>query len=98
MEAELTVRHEETNGRGAFFVERDGRRIAEQVYRRLGERRIRIVHTEVDPSLRRQGIARRLLDALVAWSRASETRVEASCSYARQQFERDASIKDVYDA
>jgi predicted GNAT family acetyltransferase len=97
MASEAEIRHEEAEGRGAFFIEDDGRRIAEQAYRRLAERRVRIVHTEVDPSLRGHGVARRLLDTAVAWARSTGTRVEASCPYARAQFERDASIRDVYD-
>src|SRR3569833_530141 len=67
MEAELSIEHEESNGLGAFFIEREGKRIAEQAYRRLDEHRVVIVHTEVDASLRGQGVARSLLDTAVAW-------------------------------
>jgi predicted GNAT family acetyltransferase len=97
MATDLEIRHEEAHGGGAFFIERDGRRIAEQVYRRLDEHRVVIVHTEVDDSLRGQGIARRLLDTFVAWARETGTRVTATCSYAKAQFEKDRSIRDVYD-
>lgn len=98
MASELEIRHEEADGRGAFFIERDARRIAEQAYRRLGERLVVIVHTQVDESLRGQGIARRLLDTFVAWARSTGTRVRATCPYAKAQFEKDASIRDVYEA
>jgi predicted GNAT family acetyltransferase len=98
MASELEVRHEEADGRGAFFIEQGGRRIAEQAYRRLAERRVVIVHTEVDESLRGQGVARRLLDTAVAWARTTGTRVRATCPYAKAQFEKDASIRDVYEA
>lgn len=98
MQSEPEIRHEESNGRGAFFIERDGRRIAEQVYRRVDERRVVIVHTEVDPSLRGHGVARQLLDGVVAWARPTGTRVGATCPYAKAQFEKDTSIRDVYEA
>ena len=91
----MTVQHEEGSGRGRFFIERDGRRIAEQVYRRTDDHHIVIVHTEVDESLRGRGVARQLLDALVAWARATNTRGSATCSYARGQFERDPLLRDV---
>jgi predicted GNAT family acetyltransferase len=93
----LEVRHEETGGRGAFFVEREGQRLAEQTYSRVDEHRVIIDHTEVHPKLQGLGVARRLLDAAVAWARATGTRVIATCPYAKAQFEKDASIRDVFD-
>jgi predicted GNAT family acetyltransferase len=97
MQPELEVRHEETDGVGAFFIERDGKRIAEQAYVRIDEHRIMIAHTEVDGSLKGQGVGRRLLDNAVAWARNTGTRVRATCPYAKAQFEKDASIRDVYE-
>jgi len=97
MQSDLEVRREEENGVGAFLIEREGERIAEQAYGRLAEDRIVILHTEVDASLKGQGVGRRLLDAAVAWARETGTRVQAKCPYAKAQFEKDASIRDVYD-
>jgi hypothetical protein len=89
------ISHEEHGNRGIFFIESDGARIAELTYQKLGESRIVIDHTEVQVSLRGQGIARRLLDAAVAWARQTDTKVSATCSYAKDQFVRDPSIGDV---
>ena len=97
MGTDFAIRHEEAQGRGAFFIERDGKRIAEQTYKRLDEHRVVIVHTGVDDSLRGQGVARKLLDTFVGWARETGTRVAATCPYAKAQFEKDPSIRDVYD-
>lgn len=93
----LEIRHEDSAARGRFFIERDGHKIAEQAYRRTDDHHIVIVHTEVDDSLRGQGVARRLLDTLVAWARSTGTRVGATCTYAKGQFAKDPSLRDVYD-
>ena len=93
---DLEIRHDEHDGRGAFFIEKDGARLAEQVYRRTDERNVVIVHTEVNPQLQGRGVARRLLDATVAWARATGTRIAATCPYTKAQFEKDASIRDVH--
>lgn len=90
----MDIEHDEVS----FFVMRDGKRIAEMVYKRADASHVTVVHTETDPSLRGQGVARKLLDALVAWARTSNTRVAATCPYAKAQFEKDESIRDVYDA
>jgi predicted GNAT family acetyltransferase len=92
----LVVQHQQTDARGAFYVERDGVRLGELVYARSGEGTVNVEHTEVDAALRGQGVARQLLDALVGWARATGTRVQATCPYARAQFRKDASIRDVY--
>jgi predicted GNAT family acetyltransferase len=97
MSSELQIRHEEVGDRGAFIVERDGERLGEQTYQRLGEHRIVIDHTEVSPALQGQGVARRLLDTAVAWARSTGTRVEATCPYARAQFLKDPSIQDIFE-
>ena len=92
----IHIEHEESDGRGAFFVVNQGARLAEMTYTRADETLVIIDHTEVHQSLRHLGIARKLLDALVAWARQAGTRVMATCPYARAQFEKDPSIRDVY--
>lgn len=95
---DLEIRHEETDGRGAFFIDVNGQRVALQTYRRVDAQRVVINHTQVDDSLRGRGVARRLLDASVAWARQTGTRIAATCPYAKAQFEKDPSIRDVFDA
>ena len=90
-----SIQHEEDGGRGAFFIEIDGERVAEMAYRRANPTRITVIHTEVRESISGQGVARTLLDALVAWARATGTKVVATCPYVRAQFQRDQSIRDV---
>jgi len=89
--------HSEQAGRGVFALDRDGRRVAEMTYRRLGDSRVQVDHTHVDPSLRGHGVARQLLDAAVAWARQTNTKLSATCSYVVVQFARDATLRDVQD-
>ena len=94
----IEIQHQEDAGRGAFVVERDEIRLAEMTYARVTPQLVIIDHTLVDERLRGLGVARKLLDAAVAWARASGTKLAATCPYAKAQFEKDASIHDVYDA
>ncbi len=89
------ISHEEQGERGAFYLERNGVRIAEMTYQRNAAARVTIDHTEVDPSLRGQGIARRLLDAAVAWARQTGTKITPRCSYVVAEFARNKAIGDV---
>lgn len=93
--ADEGIGHEESGHRGAFFYTRDGKRLAGMTYSRASATLIIVDHTEVDDSLMGQGVARRLLDALVVWARETRTKVMATCPYAIAQFSKDASIRDV---
>ena len=92
---EHTIEHQEHGAKGAFYVEKDGRRLAEMSYSRTNAALVIVDHTEVDASLGGQGVGRKLLGALVQWARATGTKVVPLCSFAKAQFDRDASIRDV---
>jgi len=95
------IEHVETHGIGAFVIHKGTERIAEMLYRQVEDAEtptIVIEHTKVDESLRGQGIARALLDRVVAWARANSVRVRATCPYAKAQLDKDPSLHDVYDA
>jgi len=89
------IAHEEHPGAGVFHLTRDGVRVAEMTYRRTGAARVLIDHTFVDPSLRGAGVARKLLDAAVAWARQTGTKLDATCSYVVARFKQDVSLNDV---
>ena len=59
--SELPISHGEGKNKGSWYVERDGERIAEMTYSKAGETRIIIDHTEVDPSLKGQGVGKALV-------------------------------------
>lgn len=100
---DYTVKHEDRGARGAFFIEQEGRRVAVMTYvAQAGSddapppaKVVVVDHTRVDPSLGGQGVGRRLLDAFVAWARATGTKAVPECSYVKVQFDRDPSIRDV---
>jgi predicted GNAT family acetyltransferase len=93
----IEIGHEEDDGKGAFFFEQGGVRLGEMTYSRTGPALVIIDHTEVHEKLKGLGVGRRMLDTAVAWARKTGTRIAATCPYARAQFEKDASIQDVYE-
>lgn len=90
-----TIEHQEANSKGSFYVQQGNERIAEMTYSRTNATLIVVDHTEVDERLKGQGVGRQLLDALVAWARETHTRVIALCPFAKAQFDKDPSIRDV---
>ena len=58
----MDIRHEIAGHRGAFFIHRDGKRLAEMTFSAAGDTRIIIDHTDVSDELRGTGADARLLD------------------------------------
>jgi predicted GNAT family acetyltransferase len=90
-----TIQHQEHDAKGAFFLEKEGQRLAEISYSRTNATMVIVDHTEVDPSLSGQGVGRELLGALVQWARSTGTKVVPLCPFAKAQFGKDASLRDV---
>jgi predicted GNAT family acetyltransferase len=91
----IEIAHEEVDGRGAFFLDREGVRLAEMTYSRVSASHVIVDHTEVHEKLQGMGVARKLLDKLVGWARETGTKITATCPYAKAQFDKDPSIRDV---
>lgn len=94
---DLHIDHHEADKRGAFFISREGVRLAEMTYSRVSDTLVIIDHTGVEAALQGKGVARRLLDQAVSWARANGQKIAATCPYALSQFKKDPSIRDVYN-
>jgi predicted GNAT family acetyltransferase len=91
----LPIAHEETGHRGAFFLERDGKRLAEMTYTAAGATRIIIDHTDVSDELRGTGTGAKLVAAAVEWARAANKKIIPLCPFARSVFDKTPAYKDV---
>jgi predicted GNAT family acetyltransferase len=92
----VDIRHEEQGPRHAFFIEREGRRVAEQTLSAAPDGKLAIIdHTEVDDSLRGQGIARLLTVNTVEWARKTGVKLISVCPFAKAVFDKDPSLRDV---
>jgi len=91
----VEIEQAEDGDRGAFFVQRQGVRLAVMTYSRVDPKLVIIDHTEVNQALQGLGVARKLLDHAVNWARTTGTKIIATCPYAKAQFEKDPSIRDV---
>lgn len=89
------VEHRETGARGEFFIERDGKRVAELTYSIAG-RDVVAGHTWVDPKHRGGTLAPTLLRALVDWARREDRKIVPVCSYVRSVFGKSTQYEDIW--
>lgn len=75
------------SGRGAFFIEKEGKRIAEMEIL-VKDSNLTVFHTEVDEVLKGKGIAATLLSTMAAYAREHKLKVIPLCPYVLAQFKR----------
>jgi len=89
------VLHDHGERNGVFFIEREGRRVAELTYRMMGDTAV-VDHTWVDPKLRGGALAPSLVQAVVDWARREKHVISPACSYVRIVMDRaPETYKDV---
>ena len=78
---------------GFVKYDENGRVIAEITYATTSNPNVVLAdHTFVDSSLRGQGVAGKLLDALVKDMADQNKKIKASCSYVVKKFQEDSSF------
>jgi len=90
----IPIRHERSGHKGAFVMERDGKRVAEMTYTVAGSRVI-IDHTTVDDALRGTGAGGKLVEAAVQWARAEKVKLLPLCPFAKSVFDKTPGYRDV---
>ena len=92
----MTVLREQKDHRGAFYIDGEGRRLAELTFSAAPDGKLVILeHTEVDASLRGQGVARKLVEAAVLWAREQHVKLVPLCPFAKAVFEKEPGFGDV---
>lgn len=92
----MNIQHEETNTKGAFFIENNGDKIAELTYTKNGDYRIIIDHTEVSEHHKGEGLGKKLVYHTVEFAREKNLKILPLCPYARSVFFRNKEeFKDV---
>lgn len=84
MEIQLKI----DNNRGSFFIEQDGKQIAELDFD-VNNNILNAFHTGVRPELEGQGIAGKLFDEMVIYAREKGYKVNPSCPYIHAKFRRN---------
>jgi uncharacterized protein len=89
------IQHQRAGHKGAFVIERDGKRLAEMTYTTAGAERVIIDHTTVDDALRGTGAGKKLVEAAVQWARAENRTILPLCPFAKSVFDKTPAYADV---
>jgi predicted GNAT family acetyltransferase len=91
----MQIQRDEHGKKGAFYIEDDGEWVAELTYFRSGQDVITVDHTEVDESLRGEGVGQQLVKAAVDFARENNLRIKPACPYFRGVVDTTPEFKEV---
>lgn len=82
--------------KGRFYIDNDGKTVAEITYTTTNNDTFIIDHTFVDESLRGQNVGEQLVASVVALARQQARKIIPLCPFAKHEFEKKASYADVW--
>ena len=91
----MEIKHEDLGNKGRFFYELNGKEMGLMTYSHAGTDKLIIDHTEVDPSLKGQGIGYKLVEASVSYARIKNIKILPLCPFAAAVFKKRDDYSDV---
>lgn len=91
----MQVKHLDSGVKGSFYIEENGRLLAELAYTLSGPDKISFDHTNVIDAARGRGLGNQLVDAAVSYSRDNKYKVIPLCPFARSVFIKTPAYSDV---
>ncbi|MCA0132638.1 GNAT family N-acetyltransferase [Winogradskyella alexanderae] len=91
----MTIKQHEDNNKGEFYLEADGNKLASMTYSYAGDDKIIIDHTEVDESLKGQGVGYKLVEASVDFAREKGLKIMPLCPFANAVFNKKKEYNDL---
>lgn len=84
----MEVKHTDNGKKGSFYVELDGKKEAEMTYKHSGNQQITIDHTEVNDSLKGEGVGHKLINVAIDYLRKNDLRAVADCPFVKSVFDK----------
>lgn len=91
----MEIKHRTDVKNGYFYYEKDGKELAQMAYVWAGPDKMIIDHTEVDDSLKGQGVGKKLLAQLVDFVRQEKIKVIPLCPFAKATLEKTKEWQDI---
>lgn len=92
----FNIQVQETETKGSFYIESENKRLAEMTFSKAGKEKIIIDHTEVDDSLRGEGVGESLVEYAVEYVRDKGIKMLPLCPFTKATLEKHPEWKDVW--
>lgn len=87
----MLIQQKQDGSKGSFYVEEDGKLLAEMTYSMTGSDLMIIDHTEVSDELRGKNVGYQLVHTAVEYARANHMKILPLCPFAHSVFKKKAA-------
>ena len=91
----MDVKQKNTDAKGWFYIEHEGKEIAAMHYVWAGTDKMIIDHTEVNEAYEGRGLGKQLVHAAVEYARTNAVKIIPLCPFAKGVFDRVEAYRDV---
>ena len=91
----MEIKHKTDVLKGAFYIEENGRLLAEMTYVWAGSNKIIIDHTQVSDELKGQGAGKQLVNEAFEMAREKGIKILPLCPFAKSVFDKIKEFNDV---
>lgn len=89
------IKQEDTNSKGAFYIEEANKRIAELTYSKAGSNKLILDHTGVDEEHRGTNLGYQLVEEATKYARQHDLKILPLCPFAKVIYARHDHLQDV---
>ena len=89
------IQQKEEDGKGMFYIEKDGDIVAELTYTIQDNNIMTLDHTETESNYEGEGLASSLVKHRVEYAKEKDIMIDPLCRYAAAQFKRHEEYQEV---
>ena len=91
----MLIQNKKIGTKGMFYIEEDGKKVAEMVYTMPSSDKMIVEHTEVDDSLKGKNIGKQLVHHMVEYARTNHLKVIPLCPFTNAIIKRTPEYQDI---
>ncbi len=91
----MEILQQDNKIKGKFYIEQNGKTVAEMTYVWVNTSKIIIDHTEVDESLKGLGAGKQMVSKAVDFARENGIKIIPLCPFAKSVFDKVTAFNDV---
>ena len=91
----MDIQRKQEGSKGAFFIEENGKMLAQMTYVMSGVDKFIIDHTEVSDTLRGKGAGKQMVESAVKYALENHFKIMPLCPFARAVFDKTPEFRDI---
>jgi predicted GNAT family acetyltransferase len=91
----MLIQNKKVGTKGMFYIEQEGKRVAEMIYNMPSPDKMIVEHTEVDDGLRGKNVGKQLVHHMVEYTRAHNIKVIPLCPFTNSVIKRTPEYQDI---